>query len=94
MILKQSMICKKIKLEHYLSPYATINSRNCCCFFTCDMIVQSDQMMYVSDSSTIYELGETILYFKGVMLNCVYKFQVKIFDTTKASVIIINCKLY
>ena len=51
-------------------------------------------MMYVSDSSTIYELGETILCFKGVMLNCVYKFQVKIFDNKKASVIIISCKLY
>ena len=58
------------------------------------MIIQSDQMMYVSDSSTIYELGETILCFKGVMLNCVYKFQVKIFDNKKASVIIISCKLY
>jgi len=57
------------------------------------MIIQSDQMMYVSDSSTIYELGETILCFKGVMLNCVYKFQVKIFDNKKASVII-SCKLY
>ena len=58
------------------------------------MIIQSDQMMYVSDSSTIYELGETILCFKGVMLNCVYKFQVKIFDNKKSSVIIISCKLY
>ena len=63
------------------------------CFFTCDMIIQSDQMMSVSDSSTIYELGETILCFKVVMLNSVYKFQVKIFDNKKASVIIISCKL-
>ena len=40
------------------------------CFFTCDMIIQSDPTMCVCDSSTIYELGETILCFEVVMLNC------------------------
>lgn len=57
------------------------------------MIIQSDQMMYVSDSSTIYELVKLFCVLKVVMLNCVYKFQVKIFDNKKASVIIISYKL-